>query len=469
VGDRESPEKYAGLKPEAGRELDQFLARLLDFFSVTVIPQISEYYDENLNVDRNSYRLVDAINLVEWIVSILPDFDGRLWPTLSALLDACRRYNRPVDFNIAAVGSAFALFPLGTTEQLIVPMFNGIFVDCSPVSQPDIAVAAEQFWKFASRCRRSWPDLVLCPSFRSVFRALFLAESQTAATIVDDLLALISPLFPSAPEVRSAVIHLFSGAVSPRSPKLVPFVPALFELEPEAFPHALSQGVFSSLAAGSLSDDSLQFALSLGNSNADRLARVPLQSLTISYPAVAAATARPAIADPLWTFLDIWGASDDFHARLAGALDAHGSADALLRIELHRAAPDFARCIAVARRSPPAVEAVLTKIAEQIPVRAAAAQFARDSVPGLLMAETLLTAATEHFYRVALAVLTDDAIVDVFLSLMLELEDSAEALAKAALIFALRPDCRERFEELVEPEYADAITRTDLWHPPDAS
>jgi hypothetical protein len=463
--DSRSREGYAGLDPASRTDLAQLLTGLLNFLTEAVIHQISGDYDQNPGNGREAFRFADAVRLVRWALGILPDYDDRVLATLSALVDACRPDMRPVEFNVAAIATVFALFPVGLTEKLVVPTFNEIFVDCSVVSDSDTAEAVSQFWEFARRFPASWPAIALCPAFPDVFRALFVAERAETA-MIGDLVGVILPLLPVAPEVRSGVIGLFSLPASPRFDKLAPLLPALFALEPEAFPPALAQFAFSALAADSLSDTALLCALSLANSAADRLAAVLPHALAVSHAAVASATARAAIADPLCDFVAIWARSDGFYAELAGALDAHGSALALLRLELRRALPDFARCVRAARRSPAAVEAVLAAIADLIPLEARAAQFARDSVEELLVAETVLTSATERFYRAALSTLGDCEISDVCVALLdafPDLEESSGALAKAALVAGVRPECREVLESCAPPGAAEDLARTDLW------
>jgi hypothetical protein len=84
----------------------------------------------------------------------------------------------------------------------------------------------------------------------------------------------------------------------------------------------------------------------------------------------------------------------------------------------------------------------------------------------MLKEETILTNATERFYRSVLSLVDGTELINIYLELLPEGndEEGRRELAKAVLVAASRPDYRDTFVEV--PPFGDAawLDREGLWH-----
>jgi hypothetical protein len=470
------PGNYTGVDVISRKELELLLSRLLTFFGAKVIPDIAEYYAQTISpgsLKPEFSILVEVVRLFEWIIIALQDFDQSIFEILECLFYACRPYSQLIDYNVVAISQVLALFPVEIIETVVLPVFLGIFIDCSQLQDSQIAPVALKFWEFARRAPSKWVELIPCSSFIFVYRSLFFCNQEDVLEMATSLTETIVTYFALDDEVRAAIIQAIFSSPYPPSPScsaLLPLLPSLFTLEPNTFPTIFTRFVFSAIATSGISDRTLSSVLSLVLSVADQLSRFPIDSIDIPFRAVALATTRTIVTKDIERFIGIWSSSDSFCGHISfeiARLNTPNAAQILLRLELQRSTPQIEAVISFARRSPAMVVAVLTALADAISDNQAAIEFLMENVGKMLMMETVLTEETKRFYLTALGFLDEYALVELYLQLLdrddLENENGRPALAKAVLVAAVRPECRETFEELAPLGDPTLLNKEGLW------
>jgi hypothetical protein len=444
----------------------QLLTVLFNFLSSPVFSDVSQFIDKT-ELNENGFRLLDILEVIEWFVDNLQCFDAGHLPILRTLFSKCAQQKQPVDYHCAAISKLYSFYDIHNFDHELLEIYQAIFQQIELLPITALAPASLRFLSLLLKSDLSvWAELSEQPQFMKVFRSLFTSDDARWQTPIHILRDRFSESCKSSESIRRLIFGLFETI--PESLAASHFAPLLvevFEQRPEFFVSHLVEFLFAviSLTPAAVNQVVPFFSLMpLATENAEG---VNCESLCIRYAEVVAALCghRDEIFHgPVLEWLKFWSrSSETIHSQVWAEFWAcftrlaEKEAIALDWVAIEAACDEgkFMETVAAVRLYSAAMLSPLFEYFVAHVENTKIVDFVKEATVECLFEETVMTAASEKFYRLGVQALDADLAVMLYSVLASEIttgESEAEKvmLAKLAMVALVRRDLEDSFAEI---------------------